>query len=200
MVSVGWNSLKWNIGGKIVQWKEWLICRMISGEITAPFLFPWSLNMDNSGSIICKELSQAKCSCEQPEWLWGVRARALAVTLHQQCLSWGCLDPQVSSSSHLPLSGHGAVSLLSPSQPSPEAEHSSEKGMHHQASEDAALWVSSRIWRGRGWLQWVFFFTKNSGLEAGGGCLFLSRSPSGCAHLCPRHSHLCPPWGGLPPP
>lgn len=46
-----------------------------------------------------------------------------------------------------------------------------------------------------------FFFTKNSGLEAGGGCLLLSRSPSGCRS--PLSSALTPLpalWGGLPLP
>lgn len=42
---------------------------MISGKITTPFLFPWSFKMDNSRSIIRKELSQEKCSHSQLEWL-----------------------------------------------------------------------------------------------------------------------------------
>lgn len=41
----------------------------------------------------------------QPAWValrgWRV-VHTSVVTLHQQCLSWGCLDPQVFSSSHLP--------------------------------------------------------------------------------------------------
>lgn len=133
----------------------------------------------------------------QPAWValrgWRV-VHTLVVTLHQQCLSWGCLDPQVFSSSHLPpWVALGPFPFYLPRSLPRRLNIAQRKGcIIKPVKTPPSEWVPESEGE-EGDFSGFFFFTKNSGLEAGGGSLFLSRSPSGCRS--PLSSALTP----LPP-
>lgn len=59
------NSVREQIGHR----EEQLPCRVVSEETETPFLFPWSLKVAGSRSVLCKELSQGRYPHGQPEWL-----------------------------------------------------------------------------------------------------------------------------------
>lgn len=144
----------------------------------------------------------------QPAWValrgWRV-VHTSVVTLHQQCLSWGCLDPQVFSSSHLPpWVAFGPFPFYRPPSLPRRLDIAQRKGCVIKPVETPPSEWAPQSEGEEGDFSgffFFFFFTKNSGWRLVMGPCSSPGLPLAAAHLCPRHSHLCPAlWGGLPLP